>query len=199
MTPAPLAIVQARMGSTRLPGKMLLPFDGYPLVIRAWRTACRALGTENVVVAIPATPENDELAAVLARYHVETFAWHGPENDVLGRFWHCAHTYRWHPDTVILRVTPDDPWKDMLSMRRVLNGERLPVELGGEAFTLAMLDRARTGPAGEWREHLGNNRELFPVPAPRPPEAPHPWTIDTQAEYDACVAYLSHGLWPGKP
>lgn len=143
MTP-PLAIIQARMGSTRLPGKMLLPVEGQPLLLHVAKRviATPGLGRNNVVVAIPRGEDNDALFTLCEDNDVNVYAYGGDENDVLGRFYHCAHTFRWHPDTVILRVTPDDPWKDPRMMAAVIEGYRLPVEQGGEAFTLAMLDAA---------------------------------------------------------
>jgi len=207
----PLAIIQARMGSTRLPGKMLLPVNGEPLVVRVWRLTCRAVGPHNVIVAVPGSEENRPLLAELARVKADVFVYAGPENDVLGRFHQCAHTYRWHPDSVILRVTADDPWKDPSMMKRVIGGERLPVELGGEAFTLRMLDLAlaqvmQWSEANPWergegqftaedlREHL--TYAIFAHDAPSPPDLGIPWSIDTQEEYDAVVAVLKADQWP---
>lgn len=184
MTIAPLAVVQARLGSTRLPGKMLLPLGGKPLICWALDAAVEAFGTFNTVVAIPASTENDALADALQEEspHVAIFRWDGDERDVLGRFHACAHTYRWHPESVLVRVTPDDPFKDPRLMRRVANGERLPVEIGAEAFTLAMLDAAHAREdAPERREHI--TRALFPVEVERLTRPG--WTVDTLQDYEA--------------
>jgi len=175
----PLAIIQARMGSTRFPGKMMAPLAGHPLIWYAWRRSIEAFGEANVVVAIPASNENH----VLRDFIVEScggrvFEWAGPEDDVLGRFFHCAHAYRWHPHSVILRVTPDDPLKDPVLMQAVAAGERHPVELSCEAFTLdqvSMLEQLAKDPAQ--REHLST---LFPVSAPSAP--PGTWSVDTEAD-----------------
>lgn len=186
MNAPPLAIVQARMGSRRLPGKMMLPIGGVPLIERVWRTTVEAFGAEHVIVAHPDTPENAPMAEHLDRIGARRFAFPGDESDVLGRFWHCAHHRRWHPDSIIVRVTPDDFRKDPDAMRRVANGERLPVELGAEAFTLAMLDAAHARyPAGHLaREHL--TLGLFPT---APPEAPEGgWSIDTPEDYERARA-----------
>ena len=176
----PLAILQARMGSTRLPGKMLLPLNGHPLIYWAWRRSVEAFGGENVVVAIPDSTENEPLAAFCERIGASLFQWDGPEADVLGRFYWCANAYRWHMDSVICRITPDDPWKSPELMRRVASGERHPVERSCEAFTLGWLNLAHehvTDPAD--REHLTN--VLSPMPPPKTPEGL--WSIDTEADY----------------
>lgn len=187
MTPPPLAIVQARIGSTRLPRKMLLDLGGHPLVYWAWNAARIAFGDEHTVVAMPASAENDELASVVEGFGGRVFRWAWPENDVLGRFHACAHTYRWHPDSVIVRVTPDDPLKSVTHLIRVAAGERLPVELGGEAFTLAMLDNAHecevSYPPG-WnkkREHLTHALSHIADPPPAPEGC---WTVDTAEDLE---------------
>lgn len=185
----PLAIVQARIASTRLPGKMLMDLGGKPLVRWATDAAVQAFGRENVVAAIPASEENDELARVLSEV-CEVFRWDGPENDVLGRFYHCAHRYRWHHETVIVRCTPDDWAKSASGLRRVASGERLAVEVGGEAFTLAHLgEMHRYWERGDFRQHI--TKALFEFPPQPPPPADHPWTIDTAKDLEAARAYLA--------
>ena len=194
MSIPPLAIVQARIGSTRLPDKMLADLGGKPLVRWAWEAACSAFGAENVVCAIPSNAENVQLGHVLHAFGATVFRWDGPENDVLSRLWHCAHHYRWHPQTVIVRVTPDDPFKSPGLMREVAAGIRHPVELGGEAFTLDMLDHA--SPHSSEREHITD--AIFRTPPPKPPEGI--WTIDTQEDLDAArerIARVSVGPLEG--
>ena len=190
----PLCIVQARYKSTRLPHKMLLLLAGETLIARAVRIASEAFGRGNVVVAIPNGDVGTPLWDELVRLNVAVFDWDGDEADVLGRFYHCAHLYRWHPNTTIIRYTPDDPFKDVDSLRRVAGGERLPVEQGGEAFTLAELDMSMTDPRTVlWdppeppspmgrREHL--TYALFSTLPPKSPVG-QVWTIDTPEDYAA--------------
>jgi spore coat polysaccharide biosynthesis protein SpsF (cytidylyltransferase family) len=184
VTIPPLCIIQARYHSTRLPGKMLLTLGGETLIARAWRIACEAFGAENCVVAFPMTDAASPLGDELRRIGVNAFPFVGDEDDVLSRFYFCAHTLRWHPDSVIVRYTPDDPFKSVDGLRRVARGERGPVEQGGEAFTLAMLDEANNRDVA--REHI--THALFTTPPPDTP--PGVWTIDTQADYDAAKAMI---------
>jgi len=184
----PLCIIQARYNSTRLAGKMLLKLGDDTLI--KWAVRRARLGfADNVVVAIPAKDSDGLLGDELRRIGAKVFAYRGPETDVLGRFWECAHLYRWHPDSVIVRWTPDDPFKDLVAVMRVVDGERLPVEQGAEAFTLAMLDAAQASTPFDspHREHI--THAIFPTPPPRPPVG-EVWTIDTQADYEAaCKRY----------
>lgn len=183
---SPLAIVTARIGSTRFPGKMLADLGGKPLVLWATDAAINAFGADNVVAAVPASSENDELAKLLGTT-CEVFRWDGPEADVLGRVHACAHRHRWHPDAVIVRVTPDDPFKDAAALKAVSLGKRLPVELGGEAFTLAMLDEAESqhpwvGMTGDHREHISWAIFGTDNPAPKAPDGV--WTVDTPEDLE---------------
>lgn len=187
MTPPPLAILQMRLTSTRLEHKMLQTLNGETLAARGWRLASKAFGEEHCVVAIPAGDVAGPLGDELRRIGARVFAFTGPVNDLLTRFYACAHTYRWTPDAVIVRWTSDDPFKDVVMCRRVSAGERLPVEQGAEAFTLAMLDAAYARGDAE-REHL--TRVIFPVDPPAAPSG-QVWTIDCQADLDAAVAQLA--------
>ena len=182
---------------------MLLPFGDETLIARAWRIAnesCQELFEWVSVVAIPKADESGPLGDELRRIGATVFAWDGPEWDVLGRFYRCAHTYRWHPDTIIVRYTPDDPFKTPGALRAAARGFRLPVEQGGEAFTLAMLTAAqeRCNLMGErgpietqawvkvWREHITD--ALFPFRLP--PMQGEGFTIDVQADYEAALKRL---------
>lgn len=188
----PLCIIQARLASTRLPNKMLLPFGGETLIARGYRIACEAFGRDNVVVAIPFADSISPLADELDSLDARMIAWNGDDADVLGRFHHVAHRFRWHPDSVIVRYTPDDSFKTVDGLRRVAAGERLPVEIGGEAFTLAQLDEAlylippMSDSSARWREHI--THALFEVAPPSCP--PGCWTIDTAEDYEAALARL---------
>lgn len=188
----PLAILQARMASSRLPGKMLLDLGARPLVWWAWKAAVDAFGRDNVVCALPVGPANNPLADAIANFGGTVYWWSGPENDVLGRFYSCAHTYRWHPDSTIVRVTADDPFKSPQVMRRVAQGERHPVELGAEAFTLSQLDAACL--IWPWpyaalaREHI--THAIFPG-SPPPPAPPGIWTVDTAEDLADARAVLN--------
>lgn len=183
----PLAIVQARRDSTRLHGKMLLPLAGRPLLLHAVEAAVQAFGAEHVVCAIPAGARNAVLGTLMMDRGISVCVHEGPEHDVLGRFHACAHRHRWHPHSVIVRVTPDDPFKVPLAMRAVaIEGRRLPVEIGAEAFTLNQLDAAHYVVAEGRREHL--TPIFFPgSPPPKPPDD-QIWTVDTPEDYArACV------------
>jgi spore coat polysaccharide biosynthesis protein SpsF (cytidylyltransferase family) len=187
LTPPPLCIIQARYNSTRLPGKMLLKLGGETLIERAHRMARDIFGRAHVIVAIPMSDENGPLGQELDRIGALTISVDVPEADVLSRFYHAARTLRWMPESVIVRWCPDDPFKDAACVRRVIAGERLPVEQGAEAFTLGMLREASIRELHPHRrEHL--TYALFGVLPPPPPSGV--WEINTRADYEAACAML---------
>ncbi len=188
----PLAIIQARLGSTRLKNKMLLEVGGRSLIRRAWDASVEAFGAENVVFALPFGDEQLELVTACKAFGAKVWMPYRnvQESNVLLRLYLCAHEYRWNPSSVIVRVTPDDFRKSPAMMLRVANGERLPVEQGGEAFTLQMLDDAEME-VGAFdhaaREHITRAFVRYGISLHRSPPSPPPgiWTIDTQEDLDA--------------
>ncbi len=102
-----VAIVQARMSSTRLPGKVLADICGQPLIKRLIDRVKSTPGVDLVVVATTIEPADDVLSTWCAENSLLVFR--GSVDDVLDRFWQCAKTYK---AEFIVRVTADDPLKD---------------------------------------------------------------------------------------
>jgi spore coat polysaccharide biosynthesis protein SpsF (cytidylyltransferase family) len=104
-----LAIIQARMGSTRLPGKMLLPIvdnkGALELMLERVRLA-RQL--QKIVIATTTSPEDDRLADLCKRLGCEYFR--GNEDDVLDRYYRAALAFG--TPEVIVRLTGDCPLHD---------------------------------------------------------------------------------------
>ena len=102
-----LAIVQARMGSTRFPGKVLQEVMAQPLIEVLLRRLSLAKRVDKIVVAIPVTEENDVLSSTVKEIGLDVFR--GDERDVLSRFYEAARRYT--PEFVV-RVTGDCPLID---------------------------------------------------------------------------------------
>jgi spore coat polysaccharide biosynthesis protein SpsF (cytidylyltransferase family)/spore coat polysaccharide biosynthesis predicted glycosyltransferase SpsG len=103
MSNYPLAIIQARIGSTRLPGKSLLKINDRSLLEYVVRRVHRDV--EKVVLALPENPADDPLDEVAAAWPCEIVR--GSEVDVLGRFNSVLELF---PDAdPIVRVTGDNP------------------------------------------------------------------------------------------
>ena len=99
-----LAIVQARMTSTRLPGKVLQPLVGAPMIIRQIERIQRSEALDDIVVATSDDASDDELVRVLQAAGVQVIR--GPLDDVLARYIKAIDLYQ--PD-VVIRLTGDCP------------------------------------------------------------------------------------------
>ena len=99
-----LAIVQARMGSTRLPGKVLKQVDGKPLIKILLSRLSRSKKIDKIILATSIEPENDHLVKTVEKMGFEVFR--GSENDVLDRYYQAAKIYK---PQVVVRITGDCP------------------------------------------------------------------------------------------
>lgn len=81
-------ILQARMGSTRLPGKSMMDLAGAPLVGRILERVKRCKKIHQIVLAVPNTHENLQLVSLAENYGVDTFV--GSENNLVQRHFQAA-------------------------------------------------------------------------------------------------------------
>ena len=146
-----VAIVQARMGSTRLPGKVMRELADQPLIAVLLARLARAERVDEIVIATSTDPRNDRLAACVEGLGYRCFR--GSEADVLGRFLLAA---RGAGADVIVRITGDCPLVDPAVVDAVIDAFRregvdycsnvapptYPDGLDTEVFSLAALERA---------------------------------------------------------
>jgi spore coat polysaccharide biosynthesis protein SpsF len=102
-----LAVLQARMSSTRLPGKVMADLVGAPMILRQIERLRRSRRLERIVVATSTDASDDGLAALLAQHGVATHR--GDLDDVLARFEGALQA---HPAEVVVRLTADCPLAD---------------------------------------------------------------------------------------
>jgi spore coat polysaccharide biosynthesis protein SpsF len=111
-----LAILQARMTSSRLPGKVMAPVLGEPMIGRQVERLRRAKRIDKLVVATSTDPSDDPLAAYCESLGLTVFR--GSLNDVLGRFRAALALY---PDAkAVVRLTADCPLADPELIDRVV-------------------------------------------------------------------------------
>jgi spore coat polysaccharide biosynthesis protein SpsF len=103
-----LAILQARCSSSRLPGKVLLPLAGAPMIVRQIQRVARAGRIDRLVVATSDDASDDELARVVAREGVGVYR--GSLGDVLARFVGALEAFG--PAEHVVRLTGDCPLAD---------------------------------------------------------------------------------------
>lgn len=119
-----VAIIQARTGSSRLPGKVLLPLLGEPLLTRVVRRVGRADRLDKVVVATTTQPADDAIVSLAERegWPVER----GSETDLLNRYVQAA---RRHRADVVVRITSDCPLIDPRLIDDTVAGRTGPMRL----------------------------------------------------------------------
>ena len=102
-----VAIVQARMGGKRLPGKVLKHIEGVPMLLFQINRIKKSTLINSVVVATTEQEQDDAIADFCNSQGVACFR--GKENDVLTRYYDCA---RWCGAETIVRLTGDCPLVD---------------------------------------------------------------------------------------
>jgi spore coat polysaccharide biosynthesis protein SpsF len=185
------AIIQARMNSRRLPGKMLMELGGKCILQRVIEQAM-ACQVADVIVATTNLAADYSIVQMCEAWRVNVFAWDGPEEDVLGRMIWAAHAAG--SPSHILRVCGDSPLLDVAAANALIEyaeethtdyvgykiGKRpaitIPNGYFGEVVSLAALESADREMAddNEDRQHvtafLYKNPDEFgcawlPVPA----------------------------------
>jgi spore coat polysaccharide biosynthesis protein SpsF len=197
-----VAVIQARLGSTRLPGKTLADLAGRPMLAHVAERAAAIPGIAGVVLATTVSPADDALEA-FARAGGLDFV-RGSEEDVLDRFCLAARRTK---AVAVVRVTADCPLLDPVVSGQVLanyvalrpnvdfvsnfHPPTYPDGLDTEVFSVEALERAgREARLPSEREHvtpyLWNTKGRFRVANVEQAEnlSGHRWTVDTQADLD---------------
>ena len=97
-------IVQARMGSKRLPGKSLFDLAGKPLVGRILERVKRCKHLDEIVLAVPNANSDNSLASLASEYGVNLYR--GSENDLVDRYYQAALKYQ---ARIVCRLPGDNP------------------------------------------------------------------------------------------
>lgn len=201
--PSLLVVVQARLSSSRLPGKVLIEAAGRSLLGHLLTRIQRSTHPHQLVVATTTQPADERVASEAARYGARVVR--GSESDVLSRF---ADALAANPADVVVRLTADNPLLDPAELDRVLGeflarlggpdevdyatnhtlqGGRPPLGLDVEVCSAAVLERAaREARDPGDREHV--TPYLYRVPGrfrvlrtayPQPERSRYRLTVDT--------------------
>ena len=111
-----VAIVQARMGSTRFPNKVMRLINGMPMIAVLLERLSQAKRIDQIILATSIDLRNEPLAEFVRGLGYEVYL--GSESDVLDRYYHAAQTAQ--PDTVI-RITGDCPLIDPELVDQIIN------------------------------------------------------------------------------
>lgn len=110
-----VAFVQVRMSSNRLPGKVLRPIDGKPMLWHLWWRLSQSETLDKIVIATSDLPSNDPIEDFCTQNNIACFR--GSEDDVLDRIYQAAVKYK--ADTIV-GITGDCPLVDPQSVDRVV-------------------------------------------------------------------------------
>jgi spore coat polysaccharide biosynthesis protein SpsF len=203
-------ILQARVASTRLPGKVMKNLAGKPMIEWIIRRLSLSKRSGILVLAIPETPSDDPLARLGSQLNIRVFR--GSQTDVLDRYYQCAKHF--HLD-VVVRATGDNPFVDPHECDRLIDlysfakvdyassfKGGLPVGVGLEVFGFPALEASwKEGTLPRHREHVNefihDHPERFTSallkadPAKTAPDLS--LTVDTQEQFDnAAKLYESY-------
>lgn len=203
-----ITIIQARMGSTRLHGKVLKPLGDSDVLTYVVERCRKIEGVAEVIVATSSLPQDDAIASWCEEHFVTYYR--GSEEDVLDRYVQCAKFYE--PDYV-MRVTSDCPFVDyemaseMVALAistkvEVINiVKELPRGLAVEVISYDALCRIHDiSTEQRHREHVTyyayEFKDEFSYETYEPiPNLQYPQfriTLDTEEDYILCNAIANH-------
>ena len=158
------AIIQARLGSIRLPGKVLKKINGKPLIAQIINRLGCCKNIDNILLATTTNSIDDKLVEWCQDNGVACFR--GDENNVLKRYYDAATAIK---ADIIVRITADDPFKDSKVIDSVINlllqnnldfafnnsPPSFPEGLDTEVFTYEAIGRATQAETTDFeKEHV---------------------------------------------
>jgi spore coat polysaccharide biosynthesis protein SpsF len=195
-----VAIIQARMGSTRLPGKVLMDLGGETVLARVLGRLRRAIMIEEIVVATTDSAADDAIIRECERLEVSCFR--GSEQNVLDRYYAAARMFA---AEVVVRITSDCPVIDPDLVNETIRAFQLqggdycsnsiprtyPRGLDTEVFTMNALEQGwRHAYEPYEREHVTpyfyEHPELFRLVSHQGQidYSQYRWTLDTEEDLE---------------
>jgi spore coat polysaccharide biosynthesis protein SpsF len=171
------AIIQARMSSTRLPGKVLKELCGIPVLVHVIERVKQSKRIGKIIIATTDNSCDDVIVSISKKENVEVFR--GSEDDVLKRYYQAAKQYK---ADIIVRITSDDPLIDYQLIDSIIENlivqkadyscnnmpASYPLGLDCECFTFETLEKAFEN-AKEKREqehvtpYIREHKDLFKI------------------------------------
>jgi len=199
-----LVLIQARMGSTRLPGKVLKKINGKELLLLQIERILSVFSREQLYIATGDTAENKPLREFSTEHKINCFS--GSESDVLDRFYNTAKltNHNW-----VLRLTGDNPILDtrflmeFIKICSVQNADfyhtkDLPIGMNYELFHRSCFEKVfQVGPTEYDKEHV--TPAFYRLDSISAQKIDFPFnlnwmsfTVDTQAEFDRVEALYNY-------
>ena len=194
-----VAIIQARMGSTRLPGKILKKVNGRPLLSYQLERLQQSNFISDLVIATTTDEKDDLIVEFCKKNNILWFR--GSEEDVLARYYETAKTFN---ADAIVRITSDCPIIDVQVVNKTIQyfvdnnfdyvsntvKRTYPRGLDTEVFTFAALEKAYKEAVMEReREHVTayfyTNADVFKIGSVQNEVdySKYRWTVDTEEDF----------------
>ena len=174
------AIMQARMGSKRLPGKSMMDIVGKPLLWHVLDRVTRSREPDEIILATTTKTEDDVLVKLAGEFKVSVFR--GSENDLLDRYYQAAKK---SGADIVVRLPADNACFEPSEIDRIIkyhtasqndfssniqniDGNGYPDGIGGEVYSFSTLEKLwHTAKEPSHREHISNyifeNRDKFVI------------------------------------
>ena len=156
-----VAIIQARLGSTRLPRKSIMKINDDSLLSYLIKRIKHVAELDSIIVATSDKPRDCKIAEIAENHYVNAFQ--GSEQDVLDRFVKAARLVK---AGLIVRITADNPFTDPQIISILIHSqeekkadytwmEGLPVGVGSEVISMSTLEKAASLATDPYdREHV---------------------------------------------
>lgn len=201
-------IIQARTGSTRLPGKILKTINDRTLLDHIIDRLRNLQQEATVVIATSTLPGDDVVEEFCTKKGVHCFR--GDEQNVLSRYYLCAKEYGFDH---IVRMTADNPFPDVEEIDRLIayhiesgndfteSFSQLPIGVGAEIFSFACLeDDMEHASMPHHFEHVDEyvleNMDRYRTGTLEVPQSKHypevRLTVDTKEDYDRACFIAAH-------
>ena len=197
-----VAITQARMGSTRLPGKVMKNILGKPVLLHFLDRIKEIKLIDKIVVATTTKKQDDIIVETVKEYNSDVGLFRGSEEDVLDRYYKAANKFG---AEVIVRITSDCPLIDPVISDSVIKTflendcdycsnnlmRTFPLGLDTEVFNFSSLEKAwKEATQNVEREHvtpyIRNNPNKFKLlnVSNDIDLSHHRWTLDTPEDFE---------------
>lgn len=211
------AIIQARCGSSRFPGKVFADLCGKPLIWHVVNRLHYCQRVDRIIIATTNKSQDDALIRWADENHVE--AYRGDENDVLHRYYTTALKAGLGSGDIVVRVTADDPFKEPSLIDKVVeqvesgcavfacnnNPPTYPEGLDCEVFTFDALERADKESCDSFeREHVTQYMYRHPDKFPSVnvsqtvDQSNLRFTLDTEVDYEMVKQVYNHLYQSGR-
>lgn len=211
-----VAIIQARMGSSRLPGKVLKKVMGKTLLEYQLERVRRSTLIDEIIIATSEKEQDNVIVELGEKFGVKIYR--GSENDVLSRYYEAAVQCK---ADIVVRLTSDCPLIDSAVIDEVIGlylersteidyasntlERTFPRGLDTEVFSIEALQKAHNQALLERdREHVTSyiytNQSEFQLDnvTCEPNFGSHRWTVDTQEDFELIKRVLEF-LYPSNP